>query len=156
MAVRGSGDVVELVAKLTLADWFARSGKACAVDLTFGEGDLHDLVVTTAAKKSRTTWNIKASKYQPYRSGLNLMVKWEEVSKPITGYIQCFVHLAEGDLPPHVHFAGVCRRDKAGWLDAVSRGPVSLPNTGGHPGLVIPVSDLLPVKLLLEAATARL
>lgn len=148
---RGEGDHLDLVAGLTLFDALARAGCVCSMDITCGVGDRKDLAIRLKGRE--THWNIKACKYVPYRDGLNLFIKREEANKPVAGYLQCFVHLAEGTLPPHVHVAGACLTSGAAWRKAVAT-EILIPRAG-HVGFAIPVGSLHPFAALLNFADKK-
>lgn len=148
---RGEGDFLDLVAGLTVFDLVARVGRVCSIDITCGAGDVKDLAIRLKGRE--THWNIKASKYAPYRDGLNLFLKSEEAGKPLAGYIQCFVHLAEGRLPPHVHVAGACLTSSPAWREALAS-EITIPKTG-HRGIAIPVASLHPIGTLIHFADRK-
>lgn len=143
---RGEGDFLDLVAKLTLMDMFGRANKVCSMELTFGTGDQSDLKLQI--NRQMTDWNIKTSKYAPYREGLNLFVKKEEIDKPFRGYIQCFVHLGENNKPPHIHVAGACLKGDKVWNKARNC-IIKIPQTN-HYGIGIPVESLTSIYTLIK------
>jgi len=104
---RGSGDLSDLLASLCVYFLFCENKKVCKLDLTSGVGDKDDISI-----RIKNIWkhvNVKTSSYAPFRDGLNLYVKKEELPKDnIDIYIQCFVHLEETKTP-HIHIAG--------WMD---------------------------------------
>jgi len=148
---RGEGDFLDLVAKLTLFDMFGKNNKVCSMNLICGAGDDGDLTVFIGGKP--TIWNIKTSKYAPFREGLNLFVKNEELNKKVNGYIQCFVHLGEGDLAPHMHVPGYCLCAGSTWNEIVSK-PIIIPQTK-HRGIGFPVEKLRPLGMLIRNADIK-
>ena len=143
---RGYGDMVELVANLTLFLQLSRLGIPTGVNIQANRGDDYDLSVF------ETTWNTKASLWQPYRNtGLHLFAKQEDTNKPITGFIQVFVHLdEEEDDDPHVHVAGIAS------LAKVNRYPVqAIPKTG-YPGYAVPNEELTSWEVFIERSLSRL
>lgn len=153
--IRGNGDLIALVAALTLHHEFGKLNKICTLELTSGAGDSKDLSILV--KKQPLLINIKASAYAPYRPNLNLFVKEEELTtegKKFDAYLQCFVHLAEDNLPPHMHVAGGCSTSSEIFKECKQIIGV-IPNTGGHRGMKIPCERLNPFENLLQKADEK-
>jgi len=153
--IRGNGDLIALVAALTLHHEFGIQNKICTLELTSGAGDSKDLGIVI--KKQPFLINIKASAYAPYRPNLNLFVKEEELTedgKKFNAYLQCFVHLQEDEMPPHMHVAGGCSTDSAIFKECSQQIGI-IPNTGGHRGMKIPCERLNPFENLLQKADEK-
>jgi hypothetical protein len=144
---RGQGDFLDLLGSLIVFDKLGKAKKICSLELVCGKGDEGDVHIDISGKT--TIWNIKTSKYAPFRGGLNLFVKEEELKKAnVFGYMQVFVHLDETN-EPHVHIAGICSANgsiikKHGKLG-------NIPRTG-HRGLSVPVEKLAPFDKLIAKA----
>jgi len=152
--IRGSGDFLALVAALAIHDAFGRAGRVCSLELTIGDGDDKDLSVRVGGDYKGI--NIKASAYSPYRDGLNLFIKEEELKKKgFWGYLQCFVHLEEGNEEPHLHIAGWCKTNSSAYEEC-SKTLATIPNTGGHKGIEIPCDWLEPFESLVELVDSKL
>src|SRR5690606_18437565 len=120
-------------------DKIAKADKVSKMDITCGVGDKSDIEVRVNNEWKKI--NVKTSSYAPFRSGLNLYVKEEEINKDIDAYVQCFVHLNEDDLPPHVHIAGWIPTTSDNWKKASSN-LIKIPRTNGHKGVKIGVESL--------------
>lgn len=147
---RGSGDLLDLVGSIVVFRELAARGCVCSLNITAGCGDASDIDISIPGVPEMTHWNVKTSRYAPYRDGLNLIIKEEELLKPMYGFIQCFVHLDEPPSAPHVHIAGFDLRKR---LEPLSL--VEIPNTGGHIGVMRPVEALACFERLLNGATKR-
>lgn len=148
--VRGNGDLIALVAALTLHHEFGKQNKICTLELTSGAGDSKDLSVVI--KKQPFLINIKASAYAPFRPNLNLFVKEEELStegSKFDAYLQCFVHLSEDNMAPHMHVAGGCSTGSTLFKECSQIIDI-IPNTGNHRGIKIPCARLNPFENLLQ------
>lgn len=148
---RGDGDLSDLIGKLTLFDYLAKKNKVCGMEMICGQGDSLDLSIQINNKK--ISWNIKTSAYSPYRQGLNLFIKKEEIEKNINGYIQVFVHLnEESDPEPHIHVAGCVIKNSKNWEK--NKNIICIPKTG-HYGIKVPVEDLKPFETLALCADEK-
>lgn len=136
--VRGNGDLMDLIGTLFVFDKLSKQHKVCRMDITCGVGDEFDLEIRVGDEFKKV--NIKTSSYAPYKPGLSLIVKKEEVEKDIDAYIQLFVHLSETEVP-HVHVAGWIPTVSNRWQDAKSN-LVEIPRTNGHMGVRIPIEHL--------------
>ena len=142
--IRGHGDFLDLLGSLIIFDYLGHLGKVCGIELCVGIGDKKDIEVQiNGAMKSL---NIKTSNYKPFHDNLNLFIKEEELEKSVDAYLQIFIHLDEDDcngsiLDPHFHIAGWCARDSTLWNNYYNK-LIEIPNTGGHQGIGIPVSEL--------------
>lgn len=146
---RGNGDFIALVAALTIHHQMGLMGKVCSLELTAGDGDNKDLSVRI--DNNYQTINLKASAYAPFRPGLNLFVKEEELKKEdFFAYIQCFVHLNEENFLPHIHIPGGCST-KSKLFKQYRENPTVIPNTGGHRGIKIPCDELSPFQKIVDA-----
>lgn len=134
---RGQGDFIELATKLTLFDHICKQNKICGLELVSGTGDDKDLFIQVGGRK--ITWNIKTSNFAPFRSGLNLFIKREELEKEVSGYIQAFVHLEEENTHPHIHVVGFVLKGSDVWNEYNQI--VDIPRTN-HRGVKIPVEKL--------------
>lgn len=152
--VRGNGDLLALIAALTLHHEFAKNGKICTLELTSGAGDSKDLSVIIKGKPFLI--NIKASAYAPYRPNLNLFIKNEELgeNQKFDAYLQCFVHLEEKDLSPHMHIAGGCSTTSQLFQEYAQK-LETIPNTGGHKGIAVPCERLNPFENLLQKVDSK-
>tara|TARA_Y100000310_G_C20558032_1_gene751558 strand:+ start:320 stop:907 length:588 start_codon:yes stop_codon:yes gene_type:complete len=148
---RGDGDLSDLIGTLIVFELLARENKICKIELCSGDGDESDLEIRVGGQYRKV--NIKTSLYAPYRDGLNLYVKEEELDKAIDAYIQVFVHLNEGKQKPHVHIAGWCAKESQVWKD--HQNVINIPNTGGHLGIGIPVQKLGSLASLKKAADTK-
>lgn len=135
---RGTGDLMDLVGSLYIFDKISKQGKVCRMNITCGVGDEFDLEILVGGEFKKL--NIKTSSYAPFKSGLNLIVKKEEVEKDIDAYIQLFVHLGETDTP-HIHVAGWIPTLSKRWQEAKNN-LVEIPRTNGHMGVKIPIEHL--------------
>lgn len=144
---RGDGDLTDMLGSIMVFDVLGRNNVVCSMDITSGSGDEKDLSIRVKGKY--TNWNIKTSTYFPFRDNLNLFVKEEELNKNIFGFMQVFVHLKEKDEKPHVHIAGVTTTKTKVWEKAVENIDV-IPNTGGHKGIKIKISDLVGFPVFIK------
>jgi len=145
---RGDGDLIALLSALCIHNIFGENNKVCNLELTSGDGDKKDIAIRI--KNKYRPINIKASAYSPFRDGLNLFVKAEELNKNVFGFIQCFVHLNENDdLDPHIHIPGGCSTSSKIWKE-YSKNIINIPNTGGHKGIKIPCEELKPFENLIN------
>lgn len=142
---RGDGDLSDLLASLTLHHLIGKNKRVFKMDLSSGCGDDDDLSIRIDNKWQSV--NIKTSLYAPYREGLHLYVKKEELSKDIDYYVQCFVHLNEKGFAPHIHVAGWVKKNGEIWNSAKE---IKIPTTE-HYGIGIPVSKLEDFKKLVCA-----
>lgn len=150
---RGTGDMMDLIGTMMVFKYLTSHGIAASANITSGKGDVWDLCVF---KHNRpVTFNIKTSRYKPYREGLNLFIKEEEVSKPADGYIQVFVHMEEEGEDPHVHIPGYFRTSWAMWEEHSARLKI-IPYTDGHRGAKIPIEELQDIRRMLEVFDERL
>jgi len=150
---RGEGDFLDLLGALVVFDELGKNNKVCSLELVCGKGDEGDIGISIDG--IMTTWNVKTSQYAPYRSGLRLFVKQEELTKETFGYIQCFVHLDEDD-HPHVHIAGACRAHGQKFQELSKPDKLKpIPKTGGHMGVHFPVEELASFEILLEKADTK-
>lgn len=136
--VRGNGDLMDLIGTLFIFDKISKCNKVCKMNITCGVGDEFDLEIRVGGLFKKV--NIKTSAYAPYKSGLNLIVKQEEVEKDIDAYIQIFVHLTETETP-HIHIAGWIPTVSNRWQDAKNN-LVEIPRTNGHKGVKIHIENL--------------
>jgi hypothetical protein len=136
--IRGNGDLMDLIGTLYVFDRISKNGKVCRINITCGIGDEFDLEILVNGDFKKV--NIKTSSYVPFKSGLNLIVKKEEVDKDIDAYIQLFVHLDETDVP-HIHVGGWIPTISKRWLEAKDN-LVEIPRTNGHMGVKIPIEHL--------------
>ena len=148
---RGDGDLSDLIGTLMIYELLAKENKICKIELCSGDGDESDLAVRVDGQYRKI--NIKTSLYAPFRDGLNLYVKEEELGKDIDAYIQVFVHLHEGQHKPHVHIAGWCAKNSQAWKD--HQKVINIPNTGGHRGIGIPIERLGSLAGLKKAADTK-
>jgi len=144
---RGYGDLTDLVGTQMVFLELAQAGKVCEMNITCGKGDQYDLLAYIKGKPHPI--NIKTSTYSPFRPGLRLFVKAEELSKPIGVYVQCFVHLKAADGRPHIHIAGCISTTNPKWQQ-FSRKVEDIPNTGCHQGIGIPIEELSPFEKLVS------
>jgi hypothetical protein len=142
---RGDGDLTDLLGSLMVYHLAAQQDVICRIELCCGAGDKSDLELSIGGQFK--TVNIKTSSYAPYRDGLNLFVKEEELNKDIDLYMQVFVHLNEGDAAPHIHIAGCVSRNSAIWKK--HNRLITIPNTG-YPGIGIPVAELGSFDVLMK------
>jgi hypothetical protein len=136
--VRGTGDLMDLIGTLFIFDKISKEDKVCTMNITCGVGDDFDLEIRVGGSFKKV--NIKTSSYAPFKQGLNLIVKQEEVDKNIDAYIQLFVHLNETETP-HIHEGGWIPTISKRWLEAKDN-LVEIPRTNGHKGVKIPVEHL--------------
>ena len=136
---RGYGDLSDMLGSLAVFDLLTAAKKVCKLDVTCGTSDASDVVVRV--KNEFKNINVKTSSYAPFRSGLNLYVKAEELDKEIDAYLQCFVHLNEPGYAPHVHIAGWIPTTSKAW-EGYKADLITIPNTGGHKGIKIPLEKL--------------
>jgi len=141
---RGQGDLLALIGSLLIYDLICKHKKVCQLEMTSGDGDSRDISVRIGGKFRPI--NIKTSAYGPYRDGLNLFVKEEEIGKDFFAFIQCFVHIDE---EPHVHIPGGLSVKSRVW-EKFSGTLSDIPNTGGHRGIKISCEKLYPFKSFLE------
>ena len=121
------------------------------MEMVCGKGDSLDLMIQINHKE--TSWNIKTSSYSPYREGLNLFIKKEELDKNINGYIQVFVHLDEADDPePHIHVAGCVIKNSEIWKSCNKI--INIPKTN-HKGIKIPIELLKNFALFSNKADEK-
>jgi hypothetical protein len=148
---RGAGDLMDLIGSLILFDKISSANKICKLDITCGSGDKSDLEIRI--KNSFKKINIKTSSYYPFRDGLNLYVKEEELNKNIDAYVQVFVHLDEIEngitLSPHVHVAGWIPTISDMWLKN-KENIIIIPKTDGHKGIKIPTSKLANIDKMIS------
>lgn len=146
-STRGRGDYLDLLGSLVVFWQFGVAGVVSRIELTSGAGDEAD--VRLRYQNTWTTVNVKTSEFAPFNDHLHLYVKEEEIAKPMDVYLQVFVHVGEeGDEAPHVHLAGWTTTQRPPWTRYAGK-LVEIPNTGGHRGVAIPVSELRPFTGLL-------
>lgn len=154
---RGEGDLIELVAKLMMHHYIAgQNGRRVSMELTCGAGDDRDLTVWRVHTKNGWTKcdiNVKTSRYRPFRDGLNLIIKQEELKRPCDLYVQCFVHLDEYGESPHMHIAGFSGPTCRVWRE--HKEVFEIRETGGHEGMQIPVEKLLPFEKFVQILQKR-
>lgn len=148
---RGDGDLTDLIGSLMVYQLLANQNRICRLQLCSGVGDKSDLDVSIDGKIK--TINIKTSMYEPYREGLRLFIKEEEISKSIDIYMQVFVHLTEEGYPPHIHIGGWIPKESPRWKEYNEI--MVIPNTGGHRGMGIPVERLAPLDFLIKKADVK-
>lgn len=143
---RGSGDFLDHVGTLASFLFFAENGCWVKREVVAGPGDSFDLSLLLLG--GWYSMNVKTSRYAPFRDDLHLMVKEEELWKETALYMQVFVHLEEPNDPePHAHLCGYIRQE------VLKETPVSvLPQTGGHRGIQIKLTDLRPLSKLIQAS----
>lgn len=148
---RGTGDLSDLLASLCVYFLFCENKKVSKLDLTSGVGDKDDISI-----RIKNNWkhvNVKTSAYAPFRDGLNLYVKKEELSKDhIDIYIQCFVHLEETD-QPHIHIAGWMDTSHEIWNQA-KENLIFIPKAK-HMGVGVKVENLFKFEDLISKADTK-
>lgn len=144
--IRGYGDLMDLIGSLFIFDKISKKNKVCKINITSGIGDDFDLEIRVNSEFKKI--NIKTSSYFPYKPGLNLIVKKEEINKNIDAYIQLFIHLTE-ELEPHIHIAGWIPTVSKRWQDSKNN-LVEIPRTNGHMGIKIPIEYLGSIDKLIS------
>lgn len=136
--VRGTGDLMDLIGTFFIFDKISKKDKVCTMNITCGVGDDFDLKIRVDGSFKKV--NIKTSSYTPYKPGLNLIVKQEEINKDIDAYIQLFVHLNETEIP-HIHVGGWLPTISKRWEEAKNN-LAEIPRINGHQGVKIPIEHL--------------
>lgn len=150
--IRGRGDFYDLLGSLFVFNQIASQNRICRMDITAGIGDKSDIDVRI--NNEFKSINVKTSSYTPYREGLSLFIKEEELIKPMDAFVQCFFHPNEGNYEPHIHVAGWITTNSATWKEC-AKNIITLPNTGGHKGVRIPASKLQPLDKMISLVDSR-
>jgi len=146
---RENESYTNLLVSLLVFDILANQGIICQLELVARVD--HCLDLSLRHRGQYVTAHIKSSTSAPYRDDLHLFIKQEEIAKPVDIYMQVFVHDFSEDHhgSPHVHIPGWLTRNGPQWKRHVGR-IQDIPGCVDQRGLAIPLSELRPLKSLLD------